>query len=89
MTKMHEEFIHGRVSEILADLRSRDLVRGEITIVLGAAARRSEPLPAVQVLRDELERLRGGGLRRNDAVKALAEKHGLSRNELYKLITED
>ncbi len=89
MTKMHEEFIHGRVSEILADLRSRDLVRGEITIVLGAAERRSEPLPTVQVLRDELERLRAGGLRRNDAVKALAQKYGLSRNELYKMITED
>jgi len=86
MTKMHEEFIHGRISEILAELRARDAVRGEITIVLGAAERKSETLPASQVLRHELERLRDGGMRRNDAVKALAEKYGVSRNELYKSI---
>jgi 16S rRNA (cytidine1402-2'-O)-methyltransferase len=86
MTKMHEELIHGRVSELVAQMRSRDLVRGEITIVFAAAAERREPLPSVEKLREELERLREGGLRRNDAVKALAEKYSLSRNELYRMV---
>ncbi|MGK2859646.1 MAG: 16S rRNA (cytidine(1402)-2'-O)-methyltransferase [Thermoanaerobaculia bacterium] len=89
MTKMHEEFVHGKISEILTDLRGRDAIRGEITIVLGAAARRSEELPEAQLLRDELERLRDGGMRRNDAVKALAEKYGISRNELYRIVTAE
>lgn len=87
MTKMHEEFVNGRIGEILDELRSRDAIRGEITIVFGAAQRRSEELPATQLLRDELERLREGGMRRNDAVKALAEKYGISRNELYRIVT--
>lgn len=89
MTKMHEEFANGRISEILADLRARDAIRGEITIVFGAAERRSEELPAAQLVRDELERLREGGMRRNDAVKALAEKYGVSRNELYRIVTAE
>lgn len=86
---MHEEFVNGRISEILEDLRARDAIRGEITLVFGAAERRSEELPAAQLLRDELERLREGGMRRNDAVKALAEKHGISRNELYRIVTAE
>lgn len=89
MTKMHEEFVNGRISEILEDLRARDAIRGEITVVFGAAERRSEELPAAQSLRDELERLREGGMRRNDAVKALAEKYGISRNELYRIVTAE
>lgn len=89
MTKMHEEFVNGRISEILEDLRARDAIRGEITVVFGAAERRSEELPAAQLLRDELERLREGGMRRNDSVKALAEKYGISRNELYRIVTAE
>ncbi|MBI2212373.1 MAG: 16S rRNA (cytidine(1402)-2'-O)-methyltransferase [Acidobacteria bacterium] len=87
LTKMHEELIHGRLSEIVETVRRRDSVRGEITLVLAAAERRSEELPSVARLREELERLRDGGMRRNDAVKALAARYGLSRNDLYKMLT--
>ncbi len=89
MTKMHEELIHGRISEILEVLKARESVRGEITVVFGAAEQRAQTVPEAQQLRDELERLREGGMRRNDAVKALAETYGLSRNELYKIVTGD
>lgn len=87
LTKMHEELIHGTIGEIVAALDARDSVRGEITIVLAPAAPKAEALPPVEKLREDLERLRDGGMRRNDAVKALAERYGLSRNELYKLLT--
>jgi 16S rRNA (cytidine1402-2'-O)-methyltransferase len=85
LTKMHEELINGRIGDVLGVLRERGDVRGEITIVFGAAA---EPAGAIspEDVRAEFERLRTEGMRRNDAVKLVAEKFGLRKNEVYKLL---
>jgi len=37
-------------------------------------------------VRAEFERLRAEGMRRNDAVKLVAEKFGLRKNDVYKLL---
>jgi len=36
----------------------------------------------------EFDRLRAEGMRRNDAVKVIAEKYGLRKNQIYKLLLE-
>ena len=84
MTKMHEELLSGTISEALAALRERDRVHGEITLVFAAAAREAAEV-SPEELRAEFERLREGGMRRNDAVKAVAEKFGMRKNDVYKL----
>lgn len=83
MTKIHEEFISGSISEVIGELEKRDAVRGEITIVF-AAARPPMQHVSHEELASEFERLRAAGMRRNDAVKAIAEKFGLRKNEVYK-----
>ncbi len=85
MTKMHEEFVSGRISEVLATLRSRDRVHGEITLVFAAPSRENEEASPEEI-RAEFERLRETGMRRNDAVKAVAEKFGLRKNDVYRLL---
>jgi 16S rRNA (cytidine1402-2'-O)-methyltransferase len=85
MTKLHEEILSGKVSELLATLRERERVHGEITLVFAAAARQSEEVSA-ETLRAEFERLRESGMRRNDAVKAVAEKFGMRKNDVYRLL---
>lgn len=87
MTKMHEELLHGRISEVLATLRERDRVHGEITMVLAAPAKVEEEA-SPETIRAEFDRLREGGMRRNDAVKAVAEKYGLRKNDVYRLLLE-
>lgn len=87
MTKMHEEILRGRISEIAETLRSRERVHGEITVVIAAAVRQAEPASAEEV-RAEFERLRESGLRRNDAVKTVAEKFGLRRNDVYRMLLD-
>ncbi len=81
MTKLHEEYVHGRISEVIDKVTAR----GEITLVFAAA----RP-PRQQVSREELvrefDRLRQSGMRRNDAVKAVGEKFGLRKNEVYRLL---
>jgi len=83
MTKLHEEFVHGRISEVVEKVKGR----GEITIVFAAVQQqRAEVAP--DDLRREFERLRADGMSRNDALKVIAEKFGLRKNEIYKLLVE-
>jgi 16S rRNA (cytidine1402-2'-O)-methyltransferase len=85
MTKMHEELVSGRISEVLARLSARDRVHGEITIVFATPAEVAEEA-APEEIRAEFARLRDSGMRRNDAVKAVAEKFGLRKNDVYRLL---
>ncbi len=85
MTKMHEELLSGTISEVLATLEERDRVHGEITVVLAAPARAAAEVPPDE-LRAEFDRLRETGMRRNDAVKAAAEKFGMRKNDVYRLL---
>jgi len=85
MTKMHEELLSGTIAEVLATLRERDRVHGEITLVFGASARKATEVTTDE-LRVEFERLRETGMRRNDAIKAVAEKFGIRKNDVYRLL---
>jgi 16S rRNA (cytidine1402-2'-O)-methyltransferase len=87
MTKMHEELLSGTIAAVLATLQKRDRVHGEITIVFGAPAREAAAV-TVEELRAEFERLRETGMRRNDAVKAVAEKFGIRKNDVYRMMTQ-
>ena len=83
MTKLHEELTHGVISEVIDKVKAK----GEITLVFAAAkAERAEV--SADVLRSEFERLRVEGMRRNDALKVIAEKFGLRKNEIYKLLVK-
>ena len=85
MTKMHEELVRGTLSEVLSELGDRERVHGEITVVLGAPVTAAEEASPEQV-RAEFERLRESGMRRNDAVKAVAEKFGMRKNDVYRML---
>ena len=85
LTKMHEELLGGTISEVLETLRERDRVHGEITIVFGAR-RHAQEAVSQEVIHEEFERLRATGMRRNDAVKLIAEKFGLRKNDVYRLL---
>ena len=88
LTKMHEEIVSGTVSVVLDQFQQRNSVKGEITIVLGKPVK--SPVEAdPHEISKEFDKLRKGGMRRNDAVKAVAEKFGLRKNEVYKLLLRE
>lgn len=87
MTKLHEELIRGTISEVIATLESRT-IKGEVTVVFAAAAP-PESNVAPDDVASEFKRLRDSGMRRNDAVKAVAEKFGLRKNEVYKMLLQE
>jgi len=85
MTKIHEEIVSGSVSEVLDQFRERPSIYGEITIVF-AAPKAHAVAASPDEIRAEFERLRAEGMRRNDAVKLVAEKFGLRKNDVYRLL---
>ena len=87
MTKLHEEFLRGTIDEVLAELEQRAAVYGEVTIVVAAVPKR-ESAATHDELAAEFEKLRAAGMRRNDAIKVVAEKFGMRKNEVYKLLAE-
>ncbi len=81
MTKMHEEFLRGPADEVLAELRRRSSVVGEITLLIGPGE--GAPAPATD-LRQRVEELTRKGLSRMEAVKQAARERGMSKREAYK-----
>jgi 16S rRNA (cytidine1402-2'-O)-methyltransferase len=88
MTKIHEEFISGSISEVIARLEAREAIRGEVTLVFAPAHPLQRQVSREELLR-EFARLRDSGMRRNDAVKTVAEKFGLRKNEVYKSLLDE
>jgi 16S rRNA (cytidine1402-2'-O)-methyltransferase len=82
MTKVHEEFIRGPLSELHGKLRSRTSLKGECTLLVSGFSRQ----PASD-LKAVLEELRSLLLHTNKplsaAVKDFATEHGLPRKSVY------
>jgi len=87
LTKIHEEFLRGSVAQVRAELASRDRVRGEITLLVGAppvvegqAAAKAPEKIAQRVARLQAE----AGLDEKEALKRLARELGQSKSDLYR-----
>jgi 16S rRNA (cytidine1402-2'-O)-methyltransferase len=82
MTKIHEEFIRGSVSEILNTLQTRPQVKGELTLLLAGETEKekidSETIKAE--IKHALERRKGS---LSEIARKIAERHGLSKNAVY------
>jgi 16S rRNA (cytidine1402-2'-O)-methyltransferase len=83
-TKLHEEYVRGRLSELRAQLAARSEVRGEIVLVVAGAA---DPGPgAAESPEAMFARLVAAGRTRRDAVKEVARAIGLPAREVYRRV---
>lgn len=78
LTKLHEEYLRGTLSE----LSTIEEIRGEIVLVIEGNHEKGEEVSLDQLL-EEVDELVGGGLRTKEATKTVAEKYGVSKKELY------
>jgi len=90
VTKLHEEFRRGKLSELTASLEARP-ARGEITLFIGpedpAEARAN--LDSTQSLSERVDELiRQAKLDRKDALKLAAKERGLTRRAAYGQLLE-
>jgi len=94
ITKIHEEFLHGRIAELIAALAEKP-ARGEITLLIAppelapaqASAVGTKPISLAERVTEIENSL---GLDRKAALKQAAREFGLAKREAYKrLIAEE
>jgi 16S rRNA (cytidine1402-2'-O)-methyltransferase len=90
MTKLHEEFLRGTCSEVIARLGERPTVPGEITLILGpgrpegTSGQAGETAPVVP-LKERVEQLMSEqAMSRMEALKTVARERGISKSEAYR-----
>lgn len=86
LTKLYEEVVRGRVSELIARF-SENAPRGEFTLVIEGTNRELGRWPESQV-REALAEILQEGLRRRQAAKQVASESGWSTREVYDLREE-
>jgi len=86
-TKLHEEYVRGRLLALRELLGGREAVRGEIVFVV-AGAPEAAPPPG-ETPHTLYARLAAEGRTRRDAVKETARRLGLPAREVYRLVQEE
>jgi 16S rRNA (cytidine1402-2'-O)-methyltransferase len=86
LTKLHEEFLRGTAAELRTQLEARPSVKGEFTLLIakpeGTTQADDTPVEdAVQALEDQ-------GVARMDAIKQVARARGMSKGEVYRLVSK-
>lgn len=83
LTKLHEEVLRGRASEVLALLGGRE-VKGEVVVVIEGS--REQLAPELAELVTEAQALVASGMRKREAAGKVARRHGASANALYRAL---
>jgi 16S rRNA (cytidine1402-2'-O)-methyltransferase len=84
LTKMYEEVLRGTAAEIAAALATRDSIRGEFVILIGKSL--APPMENIPI-EDMIQALIAAGVERMEAMKTVARERGLSKREVYKLLS--
>jgi 16S rRNA (cytidine1402-2'-O)-methyltransferase len=86
LTKIHEQFVRGSLSEIARELTD-SVCRGEMVLLIGPPLEDNRIKPVTRTISEDVEQLiRDEGLDRKSALKRAARARGISRSEAYRLM---
>ena len=86
LTKLHEEFWRGSITDAIAHYTSRE-PQGEFTLLI-AGVSLEKPRLSEATIKAELQNLLDQGLSRSEASRQLAQLTSLSRRHIYQLALE-
>jgi 16S rRNA (cytidine1402-2'-O)-methyltransferase len=98
VTKLHEEFLRGRAGDVLENLKSRESVKGEITLLIGKAeddANTSTGHVGTAALgrptvRQRVEQIMAEEkVDQKAALKKVAKERGVSKSEAYRQLQRE
>lgn len=87
LTKMHEEFIRGELSKIIAHVEA-DAPRGEFVLVIARADESVQRTETVSISA-RVSQLESEGLDHKAALKQAAKERGLAKSEAYRLLQSE
>ena len=88
LTKLHEQFIRGKLSELVAHFEINQ-PRGEMTLVIAGNEKDNSIPVETGSINEHVDRLMLGGASRSDAIKQAAKTRSLSKREAYQLMLEE
>ncbi len=89
LTKLHEEFLRGRAREVLENLKSRETVKGEITLLIGKAEENDAGVGtgtlARPTVRQRVQQIMAEEkVDEKAALKKVAKERGVSKSHAYR-----
>jgi len=89
VTKLHEEFLRGRVEDVLQQLKSRGEVKGEITLLIAkqeSSGESGEPIAKsrITVAQRVREIMQTENVDEKSALKKVAKERGIGKSEAYR-----
>ena len=90
VTKLHEEFLRGRAGEVLENLKERETVKGEITLLIGKAEEQDDQVGAdaasarVSIRQRVQQIIAEEKVDEKAALKKVAKERGVSKSEAYR-----
>jgi len=85
LTKLHEEFLRGPVSDLRAQLATRINIRGEIVLMLAPTASEEASTDQRPSIAAEVAALiKAEGLSEKDALKRIAKERGIGKSDAYR-----
>ncbi len=89
LTKIHEEFLRGSLSEIAGALAERP-ARGEYVLLIGPESEGIADTVDSTTISEEVDRImREEGLDRKSALKQAARSRGISKSEAYRMLIDE
>ncbi len=85
MTKTHETFLRGRLSELIAETDRQQPIRGEITLLISGATE-DAPVCADDLRGRILEELKSGNTGAAGLARELSKTLGVAKNTVYDMI---
>ena len=83
LTKLYEETLRGKASQIIDTLRERNTIKGEIVIVVEGHSGKTDEIN-IDTVDNSLESFRKQGVSLKDAVSLVSEQSGYSKSKTYK-----
>lgn len=87
LTKLHEEFLRGRLSELERQL-SKEPFRGEMVLIVDRQGEELTDDPDLSVS-DRLSQLEAEGFDQKAALKMIAKERGVGKSEIYRLLQSE
>lgn len=84
LTKVHEEYLRGSIEELLSYIEDNP-IKGECCFLIEGASKPTQPMKESQLtLKEQVEKLIDSGEKTNAAIKIVAVKNGLKKQEVYR-----
>ena len=90
ITKIYEEFIRGKISSILENLKKKNEIKGEYIILLDLSSNKIEDENAIsnKTIQEQYEMYVSQGMTKKDIIKQIAKNEKVEKNKIYQMFIE-